>query len=183
MKKYEIIFTIIFFFQLFSILIHCEDNNNDTEKVKTIESIDKEKEENSPKENESENDVIDDNDAGFFITDDVFDEKLKKILEEKNLKPKKKITKQQLRLIFELIYKTEKKESDDKMEENENELGMNQEEHSKQFMDSIFSESTKSLDYDDKIRVKEIKEWINPTRVQKAYAELLQGLAENIDYL
>ena len=51
----------------------------------------------------------------------------------------------------------------------------------KQFMDSIFSESTKSLDYDDKIRVKEIKEWINPTRVQKAYSELLQGLAENID--
>ena len=50
-------------------------------------------------------------------------------------------------------------------------------------MDSIFSESTKSLDYDDKISVKAIKEWINPLRVQKAYAELLQGLAENIDYL
>ena len=50
-------------------------------------------------------------------------------------------------------------------------------------MDSIFNEVTKSLDYDDKIRVKEIKEWINPTRVQRAYAELLQGLAENIDYL
>ena len=40
-----------------------------------------------------------------------------------------------------------------------------------------------TADYDDKIKVKEIKEWINPTRVQKAYLELLQGLSENIDYL
>ena len=181
MKKFEIIFVIIFSLQLFLILIHCDDTKNDTEKVDINENNNKESKENenSPEENESENDIMD-SDAGFFITEEVFDEKLKAILEEKNLKPKKKITKQQLRLIFELIYKTEKKESDIKPEEND---GINQEEHSKQFMDSIFSESTKSLDYDDKIRVKEIKEWINPTRVQKAYAELLQGLAENIDYL
>ena len=181
MKKFEIIFVIIFSLQLFLILIHCDDTKNDTEKVDINENNNKESKENenSPEENESENDIMD-SDAGFFITEEVFDEKLKAILEEKNLKPKKKITKQQLRLIFELIYKTEKKESDIKTEEND---GINQEEHSKQFMDSIFSESTKSLDYDDKIRVKEIKEWINPTRVQKAYAELLQGLAENIDYL
>ena len=181
MKKYAIIFAIIFSFQLLSILIHCEENKNDTEKIDINENNNKESKENenSPEENESENDIMD-TDAGFFITEEVFDEKLKAILGEKNLKPKKKITKQQLRLIFELIYKTEKKESDIKTEESD---GINQEEHSKQFMDSIFSESTKSLDYDDKIRVKEIKEWINPTRVQKAYAELLQGLAENIDYL
>ena len=181
MKKYEIIFVIIFSIHLSLILIHCEENKNDTEKIDINENNIKESKENenSPEENESENDIMD-SDAGFFITEEVFDEKLKAILEEKNLKPKKKITKQQLRLIFELIYKTEKKESDIKTEEND---GINQEEHSKQFMDSIFSESTKSLDYDDKIRVKEIKEWINPTRVQKAYAELLQGLAENIDYL
>ena len=181
MKKFEIIFVIIFSLQLFLILIHCDDTKNDTEKIDINENNNKESKENenSPEENESENDIMD-SDAGFFITEEVFDEKLKAILEEKNLKPKKKITKQQLRLIFELIYKTEKKESDIKPEEND---GINQEEHSKQFMDSIFSESTKSLDYDDKIRVKEIKEWINPTRVQKAYAELLQGLAENIDYL
>ena len=115
------------------------------------------------------------------MSEAIFDEKLKNIIKERNLKPKKKITKQQLRLIFELIYKEEKKESDIKLDENENDISP--EEHSKQFMDSIFNEVTKSLDYDDKIRVKEIKEWINPTRVQRAYAELLQGLAENIDYL
>ena len=103
------------------------------------------------KEKETE---IDDPDAGFFISDKVFDEKLQKILEEKNLnlKPKKKITKQQLRLFFEIIYKTEHKEGDIKPEEIDPEI--NPEEHSKQFMDSIFNESTKSLDYDDKIRVK-----------------------------
>ena len=96
------------------------------------------------------------------------------------MKSNKKITKQQLKTIFELIYKTEKK-SEIKPEELEE--GINPEVTSKEFMESIFSESTKSLDYDDKIKVKEIKEWINPLRVQTAYAELLQGLAENIDYL
>ena len=100
---------------------------------------------------------------------------------EKEKESNIKTIKQQLRLIFELIYKEEKKESDIKLDENENDISP--EEHSKQFMDSIFNEVTKSLDYDDKIRVKEIKEWINPTRVQRAYAELLQGLTENIDYL
>ena len=50
-------------------------------------------------------------------------------------------------------------------------------------MDSIFNEVAKSLDYDDKIRVREIKEWIHPIRVQEAYAELLQGLAETMGYL
>ena len=37
--------------------------------------------------------------------------------------------------------------------------------------------------YDDKIRVKEIKEWIKPIKVQEAYAELLQGLTETMGYL
>ena len=63
------------------------------------------------------------------------------------------------------------------------ESGISPEEHDKQYMDSIFNECTKSLDYDDKIRVKEIKEWIHPIRVQEAYAELLQGLAETMGYL
>ena len=179
MKVHKILIYIVFFIHLFFNLIQCKDPNNtkfftESENQKNNNT----KEEESSKEKETE---VNDNDAGFFISDEVFDEKLKNILEEKNLKPKKKITKQQLRTIFELIYKMEKKQSEIKPEENEN--GINPEQHSKEFMDSIFSESTKSLDYDDKIRVKEIKEWINPLRVQTAYAELLQGLAENIDYL
>jgi len=196
MKSNKIFIYIVFILYLFPLLIHCEDletsknitkkenleENKNIEDESSEEKKEKDKEKEKEKEKEKKND-IDDPDAGFFISDKVFDEKLQKILEEKNLnlKPKKKITKQQLRLFFEIIYKTEHKEGDIKPEEIDPEI--NPEEHSKQFMDSIFNEATKSLDYDDKIRVKEIKEWINPTRVQKAYLELLQGLSENIDYL
>jgi len=186
MKTNKIFIHFVFILYLFSLFIYCEEtktSQNITEKENLEENKNIEEESSEEKkEKEKEND-IDDPDAGFFISDKVFDEKLQKILEEKNLnlKPKKKITKQQLRLFFEIIYKTEHKQGDIKLEEIDPEI--NPEEHSKQFMDSIFNEATKSLDYDDKIRVKEIKEWINPTRVQKAYLELLQGLSENIDYL
>jgi len=184
MKANKIFIHFVFILYLFSLFIYCEEietSQNITEQENLEENKNIE-EESSEEKKEKEND-IDDPDAGFFISDKVFDEKLQKILEEKNLnlKPKKKITKQQLRLFFEIIYKTEHKQGDIKPEEIDPEI--NPEEHSKQFMDSIFNEATKSLDYDDKIRVKEIKEWINPTRVQKAYLELLQGLSENIDYL
>ena len=174
MKKHEIYLLCFFAIHFLLLLIHCE-SKNETENTNNNPSL-----ENTTNTNDTDSDESDiiNEDEGFFISDEIFDEKLKKILEERNLKPKKKITKQQLRIIFELIYKTEKKQSD-----SENIDGISQEAHSKEFMDSIFSESTKSLDYDDKISVKKIKEWINPLRVQKAYAELLQGLAENIDYL
>ena len=174
MKKHEIYLLCFFTIHFLLLLIHCE-SKNETENTNNNPSL-----ENTTNTNDTDSDDSDiiNEDEGFFISDEIFDEKLQKILEERNLKPKKKITKQQLRIIFELIYKTEKKQSDP-----ENIDGISQEAHSKEFMDSIFSESTKSLDYDDKISVKKIKEWINPLRVQKAYAELLQGLAENIDYL
>ena len=76
MKKYEIIFVIIFSLQLYLIIIHCDDTKNDTEKIDIIENNNKESKENenSPEENESENDIMD-TDAGFFITEEVFDEK------------------------------------------------------------------------------------------------------------
>ena len=181
MKAHQFLIFIVFFINLFFNLFQCKDLNNTqnlTESENSEKNNNNTKEEDSQKEDEAE---TDDRDAGFFISDEVFDEKLKNILEEKNLKPKKKITKPQLRAIFEIIYKTEPKEGDIKPEEIDPEI--NNEVHSKEFMDSIFNEATKSLDYDDKIKVKEIKEWINPTRVQKAYLELLQGLSENIDYL
>ena len=180
MKKISIIVYILSILYLFLIIIHCEEMNN-PENITKQDNITGEKNATEEKNVTEEDDNIDNADAGFFISDNIFDEKLKNILDERNLKPKRKITKQQLRTIFEIIYKTEKKEDDIKPKDIDTEI--NPEEHSKQFMDSIFNEVTKSLDYDDKIKVKEIKEWINPTRVQKAYLELLQGLAENIDYL
>ena len=41
----------------------------------------------------------------------------------------------------------------------------------------------RGLDYDDKIKVKEIKEWIPPKKTQEAYDEMLYSLAEEMGYL
>ena len=148
-----------------------KDNNN--EKVDIFEDESNEEEKEDEKEEEQ---------SGFYISEKVFKEKLKAILQEKNLKPKKKITKEQLRTIFELIYKKENK-SGDENEGVDPETGLTPEQQNKQYMDSIFNQVARSLDYDDKIRVKEIKDWIPPIKVQEAYAELLKGLAETMGYL
>ena len=152
-----------------------KDNNNEKVDIIEDEPNDKEKEDEKVEEEEEER-------SGFYISEKVFKEKLKVILQEKNLKPKKKITKEQLRTIFGLIYKKENKNGD----ENggvDLETGLTPEQQNKQYMDSIFNQVTRSLDYDDKIRVKEIKDWIPPIKVQEAYAELLKGLAETMGYL
>ena len=153
-----------------------KDNNNEKVDIIEDEPNDKEKEDEKVEEEEEEER------SGFYISEKVFKEKLKVILQEKNLKPKKKITKEQLRTIFGLIYKKENKNGD----ENggvDLETGLTPEQQNKQYMDSIFNQVTRSLDYDDKIRVKEIKDWIPPIKVQEAYAELLKGLAETMGYL
>ena len=189
MKKFLI-------FLLFSLsLIKCIDdinklNETKKDQIKSEEQKDKNKEESKEIENEKEEDNSKEEEngkeeeetSGFFINERIFDEKLKSVLEEKNLKPKKKITKEQLRTIFTIIYKKEEKLGEDKGEVDP-ETGLTALEQNKQYMDSIYNEVTKSLDYDDKIRVKDIKEWIHPMRVQVAYAELLQGLAETMGYL
>ena len=154
-----------------------KDNNKEDSK----ENEKKEKEEKEEKEQEQEEEQVEEEKSGFMISEKIFDEKLQQILEEKQLKPKKKITKEQLRTIFAIIYKKEEKPGEERGVDPE--TGLTPEQQSKQYMDSVFNEVTKSLDYDDKIRVKEIKEWIHPNRVQEAYGELLRGLAETMGYL
>ena len=46
-----------------------------------------------------------------------------------------------------------------------------------------FNKVARGLDYDDKIKVKDIKEWIPPNKTQEAYDELLYSLAEEMGYL
>ena len=117
----------------------------------------------------------------MHINDTVFDAKLQKIIEEKNLKPNKKITKQQLKSIFVWIYK---KDDDPKeIKKTDPETGLTPDEQNKEFMDTLFNKVVKGLDYDDKIRVKEIKEWIPPNKTQEAYDELLYYLAAEMGYL
>ena len=185
MKKLIIILLLISFF--FTTIKTKELNETKKEKIEKNENKDNNKDDSKEKENDNENNDEEENQkeeeeqTGFYISERVFEEKLKVILEEKNLKPKKKITKKQLRTIFGIIYKKEEKPGEEKGVDPE--TGLTPEEQNRQYMDSIFNEVTKSLDYDDKIRVKEIKDWINPIRVQEAYAELLQGLAETMGYL
>ena len=120
--------------------------------------------------------------SGVHINDTVFDEKLKKIIEEKNLNPNKKITKEQLKTIFVLIYKKEEKPGERrKFSDEESELSPK--EQSEQFMDTLFNKVAKGLDWDDKIKVKDIKEWIPPEKTKEAYNEMLYSLAEEMGYL
>ena len=155
--------------------------SKDNTKKDSKQNDKEEKEEKEEKEQEQEEEQVEEEKSGFMISEKIFDEKLQQILEEKQLKPKKKITKEQLRTIFAIIYKKEEKPGEERGVDPE--TGWTPEEQSKQYMDSVFNEVTKSLDYDDKIRVKEIKEWIHPNRVQEAYGELLRGLAETMGYL
>ena len=119
--------------------------------------------------------------SGVHINDTVFDEKLKKIIEEKNLNPNKKITKEQLKSIFVLIYKKEEKPGDRRKFDEDSEL--TPKEQSEQFMDTLFNKVAKGLDWDDKIKVKDIKEWIPPEKTKEAYNEMLYSLAEEMGYL
>ena len=188
MKKFIIIFLIIYSFSLFKCTDdadkidetkreNVENEDNEDKKDDTKDKL-KEEENNNEEEAAQEEEEL----TGFYINDKIFDEKLNIILEEKHLKPKKKITKEQLRGIFTRIYQ-KKKNPEENKNEIDPETGLTTEQQDQQYMDSIFNEVTKSLDYDDKIRVREIKEWINPLKVQEAYAELLQGLAETMGYL
>ena len=119
--------------------------------------------------------------SGVYINETIFDEKLQKIIEEKNLKPNKKITKAQLKIIFILIYKREEKPGE--IRKTDPETGLTPEEQSDKFMDTLFNRVARGLDYDDKIKVKEIKEWIPPKKTQEAYDEMLYSLAEEMGYL
>ena len=119
--------------------------------------------------------------SGVYINETIFDEKLKRIIEEKNLKPNKKITKAQLKTIFVLIYKKEDKPGE--IRRTDPESGLTPEEQSDKFMETLFNKVARGLDYDDKIKVKEIKEWIPPNKTQEAYDELLYSLAEEMGYL
>ena len=120
--------------------------------------------------------------SGVHINDTVFDEKLKRIIEEKQLKPNKKITKEQLKSIFVLIYKKEEKpDKKRRFDDEENEL--TPEEQSEKFMETLFNKVAKGLDWDDKIKVKDIKEWIPPEKTKEAYNEMLYSLAEEMGYL
>ena len=138
--------------------------------IETKENI-KEEEENAKEQlNEEEKGIM---------TDEVFEKKLKQFLEDKHLTKKKKIPKEILQQIFNYIYEKDFDLPDlpdlpdkDNMDQND----MNPKFESKQFLNEIFNKLARSLDYDDEIKVKEIKDWISPNRVKEAMNEIIENL-------
>ena len=173
MKKFSLILLILFI--SISIIQNAEKEdqkmknkeNNDTHEI----NIDL----NSY--NTSTNDTNDDEDEdeeGIYISDEVFDKKLKRILKKRNLKPKKKISKEILHKIFNEIFT--KKVVIPTMPNGERNI--EQEKEIKRYKDELFYIVARGLDYDDKIRVSEIKNWISPKRTQEALKEMLTKMED-----
>ena len=112
------------------------------------------------------------------MTQKSFDERLNKICEENGLKNRKKITKEKLKVIFEEIYSDELIPSD-----TDTGSGMTPEEEAQRFVDLIFNELTRSYDYDDKIKISEIRDMISPKQAQDAMFTVYADLAGSMGFL
>ena len=118
---------------------------------------------------------------GLSMSEEQFNEQLKRILNERKLKPKKKITKDILKEIFTELYKNDfVVNANLHVDENPN---LNAQEEANKFMNDIFSILTRGIDSDQKIRVKEIKDYISPKRAQKAMSDVINRMEEMMGYL
>ena len=118
---------------------------------------------------------------GLSMSEEQFNEQLKRILNERKLKPKKKITKDILKEIFTELYKNDfVVNANLHVDENPN---LNAQEEANKFMNDIFSILTRGIDSDQKIRVKEIKDYISPKRAQKAMNDVINRMEEMMGYL
>ena len=140
------------------------------------------KEEEIKKEEENAIDQLNE-EEGRIMSDEVFEAKLQKVLEERHLTKKKKITKEVLQQIFEAIYNKEFDLPDlpDLPQDDNDPIDINPKFESKQFLEDIFNKLAKSLDYDDEIKVSDIKEWISPIKVKEALNEIIEGLISMLD--
>ena len=127
----------------------------------------KEKQKNKEEElNEEEN-------GRGIMTDEEFEEKLQKILEEKNIKKNKKITKDILKKIFDDLYS---KEFDIPEIPEESSEDIDPRDETLKFLNEVFGKLTHSLDYDDEIEVSDIKNWISPMKVKESVNEIIENL-------
>ena len=147
-----------------------------SKKEKKNNHKDKNKEEKENNEEENKNTA----DDGIYMREETFGQKLKEVLKAMNLKPKRKITKDILKQIFNEIYKKDFEVPNVP----EGEISkIEAQKEAERFMDEIFSNTCRGLDYDDKIRVSEIKEWISPKRVQGSLTEVMNRLEQMIGEL
>ena len=179
MNKILIIFSIFFLLSLFQ----CKNDEKNNTKENVEGKKNKEENEIEDKKGNIQNITAGDNNTteeGFYMSEEKFDEKLKQILKERKLKSKSKISKDLLRVIFNEIYKKDFEVPDLPPEEASK---MNPDEESKKFMGQIFDKVARGLDYDEKIRANQIKDWISPKRAQNAMNEVMQNLEEMMGYL
>ena len=108
------------------------------------------------------------------MSEKTFDKKLKEALEIRNLKPNKKITKDIIKKIFLEIYrKTDYDESDKVKKKGEQ---MSKIESDEKMLNDVFDNVGKGLDYDDKVKVSDLKNWIGPKRAQAGLNEIMDRM-------
>ena len=121
------------------------------------------------KENEDKN--LKEEEEGSIMSDEMFEEKLQKILDEKNITKTQNITKEILNQIFDIMYDKDFGLDDLPIDEDSDTKP-----DSKQFLKEIFKKLARGLDYDDEIKVSDIKEWISPQRVKAIVNEIVENL-------
>ena len=155
--------------------------NNETinelnEEEENLEIDDKNNTKNESKKSKKEED---DDEAtatpeGYYMSEKTFDKKLKEALEIRNLKSNKKITKDIIKKIFLEIYrKTDYDESDKVKKKGEQ---MSKIESDEKMLNDVFDNVGRGLDYDDKVKVSDLKNWIGPKRAQAGLNEIMDRM-------
>ena len=111
---------------------------------------------------------------GYYMSEKTFDIKLKEALEKRNLKPKKKITKDMIKKIFLEIYRKTDYDEDAKIRKEGEQ--MSKIESDEKMLNDVFDNVGRGLDYDDKVKVSDLKEWIGPKRAQAGLNEIMDRM-------
>ena len=114
-------------------------------------------------------------DDNAIMSDEEFQQKLGKILEEKKIEKNQKITKEILKNVFDDLYNKEFN-LPDLPDDNSAGLDIDPKDETRRFMDEIFDKLTKGLDYDDEINVSDINEYISPKKVRESVNEIIENL-------
>ena len=147
---------------------------NEEEENLEIDDTNNTKNESKKTKKEEDDDEATATPEGYYMSEKTFDKKLKEALEIRNLKPNKKITKDIIKKIFLEIYrKTDYDESDKVKKKGEQ---MSKIESDEKMLNDVFDNVGRGLDYDDKVKVSDLKNWIGPKRAQAGLNEIMDRM-------
>ena len=147
---------------------------NEEEENLEIDNKNNTKNESKKTKKEEDDDEATATPEGYYMSEKTFDKKLKEALEIRNLKPNKKITKDIIKKIFLEIYrKTDYDESDKVKKKGEQ---MSKIESDEKMLNDVFDNVGRGLDYDDKVKVSDLKNWIGPKRAQAGLNEIMDRM-------